>query len=84
MKRKTNKVSKKLDHKKVEDGLLVFLQGGTPTADVEVGEAEVKFKDRKLFTRSWGFREFEIEKISYKLAAKDEIKMTISYLFQKS
>ena len=83
MKRKTNKASKKLDHKKVEDGLLVFLQGGTPTADVEFGEAEVKFKDRKLFTRSLGFRDFKMNNISYKLAAKDEIKMTITYLFHQ-
>lgn len=81
MKRKVTKPQVRLNKKKVEDGILTYLQGGTPTTDVEFGETHVKFSDRKQYDRALGFRTFKINNVSYTLATKDEAKMTITYLF---
>lgn len=83
MKRKTKTpVKKKLNQKQVEDGVLVYLQGGVATSDVEFGEVEVKFKDRGLFERARkSFREFDMSNIHFTQASSDQPKMTITYLF---
>jgi hypothetical protein len=71
----------KLSRKKVEDGILTYLQGGICTTDLEFGEAEVKFKDKVLFHRGLGFKTFSLNGVSYTQATKDESKLTITYLF---
>lgn len=83
MKHKTKlPVTKKLNRKKVEDGVLVYLKGGIATVDVEFGEVEVKFRDRGLFHRCQkSFRVFIMNDVHYTQASSDEKKMTITYLF---
>lgn len=71
----------KLNRRKVEDGILMYLQGGTPNTDIEFGETNVSFRDKNMFTRGMGFKNFSINGVHYKQAAKDEKNMTITFLF---
>ena len=73
--------TKKLNRRKVEDGILTYLQGGVPSTDIEFGEMNVNFRDRKMFDRGLGFKAFSMNGVDYKQAAKDEKTMTITFLF---
>lgn len=84
MKSRKVKSTARLNKRKVEEGILMFLEGGTATSvDVEFGEAEIKFTSENKFDRGLGFREFDIDNIRYKLATKDPRRLTITYLFHK-
>lgn len=84
MKRKTKKqpATKKLNRQQVEDGVLVYLQGGKATADVEFGEVEVKIWNRGIFNNYCrAYKKFFMNGVHYTQASSDEKKMTITYLF---
>jgi len=77
-----SKSPSKLSRKRVEDRILLYLKEGKATADTGFGEVEVKVPSRELFNNYHrAFREFSIDNIRYVQAAKDESKLTITYLF---
>lgn len=72
----------KLNRKKVEDGILTYLQNAKATIDMEFGELEIKVHNRGLFNRyKSAFRVFIVNGIHYSQASSDERTMTITYLF---
>ena len=73
--------TRRLGRKKVEDGILTYLQGGVATTDVEFGEVSIKFRDKSLYQRGLGFKTFSINGVNYNQACNAEHEMTITYLF---
>jgi hypothetical protein len=78
------KVKSRLNKRRVEDSLLVMLQGGKAVeTDVDFGQADIKFNNIAMYERGRKFQKFTSSGIKFEQAGFDEKNRVISYLFHK-